>query len=464
MDDKAGGLRMAKTLYKYDGEVNKVVWFTRWNYAIKNYYSDDINFVPDPILGPESNNYISFESRKPGYANVDWGDGTKEQFPLEYTGSVYRIIFRSLNIEWRKATSGTWWFRKSDGSQYIPVPPHHYEDDDKNKDRAISVDFTCPIHDMYIGACPMYEFPVVDLPDIERLHISDTKWITDIPQERLSRATKLKILTLSYLNSSMVVDLKPKYLSDGITDKIQLTALNIGNSFNLEDIDNSGIRNIGKLVNLDSLSIYKVRNKYYFKELNDLPKLKTLNMTCDMGEDYDNTIPIFEVDHINQNLTKFDCTNDWMIGYDRQDWPYHLSGKGLQNLVEFDSTYMRQIQLDSFPDFFYEMRSMNTWTWKEALTTQERADKFTETLYNFVTGWEYITMSQTASDGKRNQFYGLYIPMYSAGTPVNVRPSGVEQAPSGFVKGQSNGAPVTPMERIYVLKNNYAMKFDLPPA
>ena len=456
---------MAKTLYKYDGEVNKVVWFTRWNYAIRNFYSDDINFVPDPILGSEYNSYIAFQSRKPGYANVDWGDGVKEQFPLEFTGSVYKIIFRSLNVEWQKnPDDSTWWFRKSDGSQYIPVPPHHYADDDKNKDRVISIDFTCPVYYMDIHTCPMYEFPVVDLPDIETLIVQDTRWISDIPQERLARAIKLKYITLSYLNSSLDVSQKPNYLSDGITNKTQLISLSIPNSFNLEDIDNSGLRNIGKLVNLEGLNIERIRNKYYFKELNNLPKLKTLNMTCCMGEENDNTIPIFEVDQINQSLTRFDLFNDWQIGNSRKDWPYHLKGKGLQNIESLTCNYMREIQLDVLPDFVYEMRAMIEWNWAESFPTQERSDKFISTLYDFITGWEHITMSQTASDGKRNQFYNLYMGLYNSKYPVNVRPSGVEQAPTGFVKGQSNGTPTTPMERIYVLKNNYAMRFSLPPA
>lgn len=45
----------------------------------------------------------------------------------------------------------------------------------------------------------------------------------------------------------------------------------------------------------------------------------------------------------------------------------------------------------------------------------------------------------------------------------NQRPSGTEQAPEGFVKGSSNGSPATPMEKIYVLKNNYAQRWTIKP-
>lgn len=73
-------------------------------------------------------------------------------------------------------------------------------------------------------------------------------------------------------------------------------------------------------------------------------------------------------------------------------------------------------------------------------------------------------MSQTASDGNRNQFYKLTLDLYIASIPTSKRPSGVYQAPEGFVKGVSNGNPTTPMEKVYVLTNNYGQTWVLAPA
>ena len=42
---------MAKTLYKYEASSNKFVWFTTWDRALRNYYTDDYNYVPDPVVG-----------------------------------------------------------------------------------------------------------------------------------------------------------------------------------------------------------------------------------------------------------------------------------------------------------------------------------------------------------------------------------------------------------------------------
>ena len=98
------------------------------------------------------------------------------------------------------------------------------------------------------------------------------------------------------------------------------------------------------------------------------------------------------------------------------------------------------------------------------INTQERADTFVNTFYDKIMSWSYITMSQTASDGNRNQFYKLTLDLYTAAAPTNKRPSGVYQAPEGFVKGVSNGNPTTPMEKVYVLTNNYGQTWVLAPA
>lgn len=68
---------MAKTLYKYEASSNKFVWFTTWDRALRNYYTDDYNYVPDPVVGNPYNTFVEFRSRKPGMANVDWGGWNK---------------------------------------------------------------------------------------------------------------------------------------------------------------------------------------------------------------------------------------------------------------------------------------------------------------------------------------------------------------------------------------------------
>lgn len=84
----------------------------------------------------------------------------------------------------------------------------------------------------------------------------------------------------------------------------------------------------------------------------------------------------------------------------------------------------------------------------EVVLTPGAAASFTRTGENF-----------TLSD-----LFGVTIfPDLADANPDDKRPSGVLQAPSGFIKGQSNGSPSTPMEMVYVLMNNYGWRFSMAP-
>ena len=459
---------MAKTLYKYDGEVNKVTWFVTWNYSLRNYYTNDVDYVPDPVVGSPFNCFVEFRSRRPGFVNIDWGDGNKEQAAMTYipSSNFYVVMFRSLNIEYRKdPDASVWWYKKSDGSQYIPVPHHHYEDDSKSTRRAITLDFTCPIYLASFRTVLLTEFPIIDLPDIENLNMQDCRDISSVPQERLSRATKLKSLTIYNINHI-------PYLSEGITDKVQMETLNIGDAFDMSDLDGSGARRLGNMVGLKYLTIECNNVSKYFKELNDLPYLETLRMAYGgtkaiSDEEFADFPDMSEVDRINPSLRTLNLFQAWYPNSGRnrrKRIPESLNGKGVDNLTSINLSYNEDIDYSlPFPDWIYEARSVSQFDVVCCFRTVDKADRFVAGIYNATTNWEQSTMSQTAKDGKRNQWYGMSFTLYASQYPGYKRPSGVEQAPEGFVKGQSNGNPSTAMEMIYVLKNNYAQKWSVPP-
>lgn len=237
----------------------------------------------------------------------------------------------------------------------------------------------------------------------------------------------------------------------------------------LRDIESSGIRNIKNMKNLQELRLSSCYLDRYIKEFNDLPKLTLLSITpgpSDMWNYSDiNTLPFFEVDKINPSINTFTFLDDWMNGERRTNWnDDNMSDRGLDHLTGFSASHSNSIRMDKLPDYIYEMRSI-TWFGVSCSThSQKRSDDFVDSFYRLVTEWDQITMTSVAKDGKRNQFYSLSVSMYNAIYPTeNQRPSGTEQAPEGFVKGQSNGSPATPMEKIYVLKNNYAQKWTIKP-
>ena len=246
----------------------------------------------------------------------------------------------------------------------------------------------------------------------------------------------------------------------------KLKGLNLAKSIDFSDTEASNIRKFPSMwPNLEILHLAGGRVRLYPKEWLSFNNLKELYLSHGSAtSSFDpNTCPAMdEVDKINSSLKIFDHINRWYGSV--VSWHPYMSGKGLGNIERIDASYSySNIDVSNLPDYIYEMRSMNSFYMYRNLSTQGRCDTFISTLYERVMGFDYLTMSSSASDGKRNQFYGLYLSMYLASNPDDKRPSGVLQAPSGFIKGQSNGSPSTPMEMVYVLMNNYGWRFSMAP-
>lgn len=453
-------------LVGYDTTLSSVTFYVNED-RFPCYNGRNADYVPDPIVDLGNfNRNLRFSANNPGLVDVDWGDGTKDQYPLvKISDGSYRIVFRSLDIEYKKNPDDTtWWFRKEDGSQYVPVDNHAYADGRRDVQRAVSIDFTCDIYYANIQVCKMTSFPIVDIPGLEFLVVSHTLYVNDgIPVDKLSRSKKLIYIDLQNIGQRMTV------IPEAITSKTEVYYLNMFNMLDLRDIESSGIRNIKNMKNLQTLELSSCYLDRYIKEFNDLPKLTSLKIhpgPSDMWNYFDiNTLPFFEVDKINPNITDFYFLDDWVSGERRTGWnDDNMSGRGLEHLTSFIAAHSNSLRMDKLPDYIYEMRAITWFNVNASTHSQKRSDDFVNSFYDLVVGWDQITMTSVAKDGKMNQFYSLSVSMYIAAYPTeNQRPSGTEQAPEGFVKGSSNGSPATPMEKIYVLKNNYAQRWTIKP-
>lgn len=66
---------------------------------------------------------------------------------------------------------------------------HAYADGRRDVQRAVSIDFTCDIYYASIQICKMTAFPIVDIPGLEYLIVSHTKYVNDgIPVGKLLRS------------------------------------------------------------------------------------------------------------------------------------------------------------------------------------------------------------------------------------------------------------------------------------
>lgn len=438
-------------LVGYDTVLSSVTFYVNED-RFPCYNGRNADYVPDPVVNfGDFNRNFNISSSKPGFVNVDWGDGTKDQYPLTKNGSVYRIIFRSLDIEWRKNPDATtWWFKKEDGSQYIPIPPHKYDSVQK---REVTMTFSNVIDsDFSLDGIVLDQFPLINLPDISYLNMTRSVLKNgDIPYDRILNSQNVANIQMGSFSHPGVWDNWP----EGFLKMKRLKYFGCNSVFNFADNPDSNWRRFSEWENLTEFNFNWCNIPSYDPAFNSIPAVG-INIISDR-----NNIPVFdEVDKVGDNKL---VVNFMANG---SSWKQDLVGGKLNRIHE---TYCTSgtVPVDDLPDWLYEVREFRKWNMADGgkfINTQDRADAFVNTFYDKVMSWDYITMSQVASDGNRNQFYKLVLNLYIASSPTNKRPSGVYQAPEGFVKGVGNGNPTTPMEKVYVLTNNYGQTWILAPA
>lgn len=411
------------------------------------------DYIPDPIISADAfNRSLRFSTRKPGFVDVDWGDGTKDQYPLvKISDGSYRIVFRSLDIEYKKNPDDTvWWYKKEDGSQYIPVPPHKYSD---IRRREVTMRFSNVIDGEFnMDGIVLHEFPITNLPDITYFAVVRSVLKNgDIPYDRISKSVNLRNIQMGAFSHSGVWSNWP----EGFLNMKNLRYFGCNSVFNFGDDPDSNWRRFSEWKNLTEFNFNWCNIPSYDPAFNSIPAVG-INIISDR-----NNIPVFdEVDKVGDDKAGVDFMGNG------SSWKQDLVG-GKLNKIQRAYCSSSTVPVDDLPDYLYEIREFRIWNLRDGgrfINTQERADTFVNTFYDKMMSWDYITMSQTASDGNRNQFYKLTLDLYAAVAPTNKRPSGVYQAPDGFVKGVSNGNPTTPMEKVYVLTNNYGQTWILAPA
>lgn len=411
------------------------------------------DYIPDPIISADAfNRSLRFSTRKPGFVDVDWGDGTKDQYPLvKVSDGSYRIVFRSLDIEYKKNPDDTvWWYKKEDGSQYIPVPPHKYSD---IRRREVTMRFSNVIDGEFnMDGIVLHEFPITNLPDITYFAVTRSVLKNgDIPYDRISKSVNLRNIQMGAFSHSGVWSNWP----EGFLNMKNLRYFGCNSVFNFGDDPDSNWRRFSEWKNLTEFNFNWCNIPSYDPAFNSIPAVG-INIISDR-----NNIPVFdEVDKVGDDKADVDFMGNG------SSWKQDPVG-GKLNKIQRTYCSSSTVPVDDLPDYLYEIREFRVWNLRDGgrfINTQERADTFVNTFYDKMMSWDYITMSQTASDGNRNQFYKLTLDLYTAVAPTNKRPSGVYQAPDGFVKGVSNGNPTTPMEKVYVLTNNYGQTWILAPA
>jgi hypothetical protein len=437
----------------YDNNPGKITFFSKYETFPRCKLTPD---TEPSVPGANYNRLLRFISREPGVVNVDWGDGSKDQYSFVRTGvTQYQVAFKSLDANYysRPENGFSDVLSLYGGGAFNPNNYHRYTDGVDN--HVIVFEFSNSITGLYGSYLYYGGFPILDVPDLKELSLAGGTFSGDaINADKIGRSVNINIIYIGGL-----VDHTPQNNWDeGFLKLTDLTIFSCNGNYDFSDLDNNNFRECKVWKKMGNLNLNQCHVPKYVKEFLEMPELYKLGLMDDRN---DETMPdfseVYAINPAHEELQFLDTST--------RTWKENLvEGKGLQYMKNLYASTAIYIPVDSLPEYIKEMRSMELFKLAQALRSQDRVDSFINSWYDYVVSWNNLTMEQNALDGDRNQFYGMKLELYDAEFPNNsVRPSGTLQAPSGFVQGQSNGTPATPMEKIYVLTNNYKQVWTLKP-
>ncbi len=129
---------------------------------------------------------------------------------------------------------------------------------------------------------------------------------------------------------------------------------------------------------------------------------------------------------------------------------------GATTLENISFNWQQKMDL-TFPTWLTNLPNFKTFNCHASFETQQSMDDFVDSVYSFVVANASMALGNTP-------FRQMNIITYDSDRPVNSwRPTGTLQEPTGYVQGSNNGNPSAPMEKIYVLTNQYEHSWILKP-
>lgn len=361
-------------------------------------------YFPPSLSGSGS---MRFSTQDENEIYIDFGDGS----------SIYSEDFSGLLI-----FSNT-------------SPIHEYE---KIERRTVKIWFKYPQRIIQIGVSWQYyigNFPLnIGLYTLNQLSIQNTRF-DEFPINFLGGVYNRLIIT--NITQQTIYSI-PKWIT---TSRIQNLSLHGG-----IELDNDATDSIENLMDIQDLEILSLGGT----EITDIPSIfkdKDTLRRLFLGNN-----PFTE---ITENVNDCKQLEELSFGYYPGYWTSAGSnlftswGVGIANMpnlqvFRFDGCHNAP---DTLPTGIETAPNCKT-IWARTNRTQIRQDNFIENVYDQV----IATASMATGQGILRRTT-LRLERYSVNQYL--RPSGIYQAPSGYVQGSSNGTPSSPMEMIYVLVNQY---------
>lgn len=256
--------------------------------------------------------------------------------------------------------------------------------------------------------------------------------------------------------------------------KLNLLVLNGNQSTNLRMPEN-----LEDMVALTNLQLRGVRVPFSEIEriIDEVPNLEALNISSGNHSSNQNitnnntglkTIYIggqtWGVGGVPGFVNKLLGLQELYVGHPNTTAPYN----GITNYGDFsncvDLSILRIHRLSdlttSIPAWFDSLVNLKTMNVYASFQNTGGINSYVDNFYDFVVANASMASGNTA-------FRNMTMDAYSANiTDQNnsTRPTGTYQQPSGFVLGSSNGTPASPMEKIWVLTNQYGHTWTVKPA
>lgn len=433
--------------------------------GIEYYTKENLDYMPNKDTSCCTQNFpFIIGSYNPFTLEINWDDGTVQTIEATQTTSSgytsYVVQFRLYNTEYFNGNGQSTRYnytKKSDGSNYIPEPPHVFQDG-QIKNRNITFNVTKgSIHYFYAYHVNFDSFPVFSVPNLEYIHISECT-TTAIPLDVFKYLKSLKVLDIGYNVSNQY---KIDKIPDDIFNMDQLESLQLNSLLKDTNPEKNGMRNINKLKNLKSLEIFNCC-KYYIPEFNELSNLYYLNMGTDIGV-YTNIFSKYNITTLAPKLTNFSFIYNWNGGTKsiKDGWGYPLGEvddaslarltilRGFGGSMDPDTapfgTWNRMTRLNNLVlNQQWPLSQYGSTSASKIEATIEAArvpiDKMVKNLFVNVIA-NNISMLTNSYGSWKSQWRGMNVSLYRSQMYKNrlMRPSGDFQSTSGFELGKSNG-------------------------
>lgn len=306
---------------------------------------------------------------------------------------------------------------------------------------------------------------------LERLDLSDSINLLDNPDDKkFSQINRLK-------NTLKILELRNTQINYRLPH--EFNELSLLQSLSLQTSNSPDLRfpiNISGLLSLNDITLRATRMPFTEIEriINELPGSNiSLNiMDCDYVENYDIANNNYSVTNINIGYQRWE-NNTPPVFINKLKSLRSLSLQGSTNfpLIKLFTNYgdfrqcteiititvINQVFFTTeVPAWLNQLKKLKVLRMGSTYNTLARVNAFVNNVYQFVVLNAQMT-------GAISDFRDMLIDVNSTDPIYAARPSGIYQAPAGYAQGVNNGAPATPMEKIWVLTNQYNHLWIIKP-